>query len=253
MDISDAVKECERRFENICFILDGDAFYGDVIHKKSKETECVCIRDRMIFGKVVPNITSYRFILNRIKANRIENINCVNVIEDILSIEKLTKFNAKTYILFQWEAMLDDIWRLFVQGFLRKKKGVEQIIVLKYCPDSNTVKTDFESISIKGSYNAFVDIVCKHKKISAENCGITPETIDLLIDINSKKSKISDYIMSNFIDENDLKNSCKKIRSSPEFCKSGLSEEVLFRLIYNAFMRDKNEKVAKKLLREWYR
>lgn len=253
MDISDAFKECERRFENICFILEGDAFNGDVIHKKSKDTECVCIRDRMTFGKVVPNITSYRFILNRIKANRIGNINCVNVIEDILSIEKLTHLNAKTYILFQWEGMLDDIWRLFVQGFLEKKKGVGQIIVLKYCPDSNTVKTDFESISIKGSYNAFVDIVCKHKKISAENYGITPKTIDLLIDINSRKSKISDYIMSDFIDENDLKNSCKKIQGVSKFYKYGLLEEDLFRLTYTAFMKDKNEKAAKKLLREWYR
>lgn len=253
MDISDAFKECERRFENICFILEGDALYGDVGHQKSKDTECVCIRDRMIFGKVVPNITSSRFILNRKKANRIGNINCVDIIEDILSIEKLTHLNAKTYILFQWEGMLDYIWRLFVQGFLEKKKGVEQIIVLKYCPDSNTIKNDFESISIKGSYNAFVDIVCKHKKISAENYGITPETIDLLIDVNNKKSKISDYIMSNFIDENDLKNSCIKIRSCSKFYKYGLSEDDWVRLIYNAFMRGKNEKTAKRLLREWYR
>ena len=101
--------------------------------------------------------------------------------------------------------------------------------VSKY-PDSNIVKTDFESISIKGSYNAFVDIVCKHKKVPAESYGITPETIDLLIDINSRKSKASDYIMSDFMDENDLKNSYKKIRSCSKFYKYGLSEDDCFQV-----------------------
>ena len=252
MDIRDAIVECSKRYEKICFILEGNAFLGDVIHSKSADSECVSISDRMIYGSVSSSIPSYRFVVNRIKANTLKK-DYQNSVEDILSINNLKESKYENYVLFQFDFLLDDIWKLFLLSFLEKNKKAEYVFILKYLHEENTVKTNFEKVYVKGAYYALKNIICKRKKIPAEQYGVSEETVDFMIDINNKKSKVLEHIFNHYIDEKDLKKSYFNFRSKSEFSKYGLSEFDFYKLMYEFLIVNKKEKIANDFLKNYFK
>ncbi len=250
-----AVRACCEKYGDVCFVLEGNSLYTSVIKNMSHGSECISICDRMIYGKVSRNAYSYNFIRNRIKANLFmdfkEEYNGANIVNDIVSLQKLKAAKGKKYILIQWGTPIDDIWRIFVQGLLGKNKMTNEIVLLKICDDGCIIKSEFESLNISGAYDAFKNVVCRRKKTTPNNYGISEETMDFLIDINSKDSKILKYIRENIIDENDLAASYLKFCADDKINKFGLSEFDFYKLMYDKMIKDGEENLAKKFAKTY--
>ncbi len=253
--IHEMVKECCKRYDDICFVLEGNALYGDVIHSMSKDAMCIPVCDRMIYGKVTPSFGSKKFIINRIKANSFmhygERYNSENIISDILSLQKLSEVKDKTIILIQWNFSLDDFWRLFIQAYIEKYKLAETVIILNFNNSDYTIKTDFQNVEIKGSYEAFCDVVCKRKEISLESFKINDETIEFFMDINSTKGKVIRYIRENLIDEEKLNLSYFNYLKDRKVKKFGLTDFDFYKLVYDEMIKRGEEKLAKKFAKTW--
>ena len=255
LPINEAIKECCKRFDNICFVLEGNALYGSIVNNMSKTDICIPICDRMIYGKATPSFNSKRFILNRIKANSFmnygEGYSSSNLVSDILSLQKLLEIKDKTIILIQWNLLLDDLWRLFVQAYIERYKLTEKVIILNFNNSDCTIETDFQNVKIKGSYEAFCNVVCKRKRMSLEQFGITNETTDFFLDINSNSSKVLRYVRANLVHKEDLKMSYFNYLKDNKINKFGLSDFDFYKLVYNQMINDGEEKLAKKFAKTW--
>lgn len=257
LSIQRAIKECCERYNDVCYVLEGDSLYGDVIRNMTNDSMCVTICDRMIHGKVMPEFRTYKFVLNRIKANSFINYkvgyNGENIVSDIISMENMIRQRNKKFVLIQWDFLLDDLWRLFAQALLEKNNLTKEIILLKFYSEKDIIKTDFEPVNIKGSYEAFKDTICKHRKKPLKDYGISEETIDFFIDIKLKKSKVLRYIRKNIIDENNLSMSYLNYLKDDNINKFGLSDFDFYKLMYEKLKTDGEDKLAEKFARTWRR
>ncbi|MBR5479280.1 MAG: hypothetical protein IKU84_03795 [Clostridia bacterium] len=253
--INEVIDECCRRYDNICFVAEGDTLYGDIINNMSKDSVCIPIWDRMIYGKVSPSFNSRSSIINRINANSFVDYggmyNSAGIVSDILAFQKLSKAKSKTIILIQWGLLLDDLWRLFMQAYIEKYKLAEKVLILKFNHVDCTAKTDFQSVRIQGSYKAFCEVICKRNRTSLEQFGIDDETVDFFLDINSHTSKVAKYIREKLIDEENLSSSYLNYLKDNKINKFGLTEADFYKLVYDEMVRRKELKLANKFAKTW--
>lgn len=253
--IDEAIKECCKRYDDVCFVLEGNSLYGDVVNNMSKDSICIPVCDRMIYGKVTSDFNSKRFILNRIKANSFmsyrEGYNSENIVSDILSLQKLLNSKDKTFVLIQWNLMLDNLWRLFVQAYIEKYELAEKVIILNFDNNACVIKADFQNVKIKGSYESFCEVVCKRKRISLKQFGISDETIGFFLDINSDTSRVLRYIRNYLVHEDELGMSYFYYLKDNKINKFGLSDFDFYKLVYKQMIKDGEEKLAKKFAKTW--
>lgn len=248
--LSDAIKYCCNNYTDICFILEGNSLYGDVLKTMNKNSMCITICDRMIYGKTTTLFRSHKFILNRIKANSFINhpmhLIGADIISDVLSLEKLLNLRNKKFVLIQSSFLLDDIWRLFIQAYLEKNNLATEIMFIKYNTLHKTGTTLY-AINISTSLNGFKNAICLCKKISLSNFDIPSKALAVYHDINSPNSYILAYIVTNHINENDLQASYFNYLKDAKTNMLGLTDFDFYKLIYDKLKIQNNHQLAQKL------
>lgn len=255
LSIDEMIKECCKRYDNICFVSEGTTLYGDIIRNMPTESVGISIWDRMIYGKVLSSFNTKAFILGRIMANSFmnygEEYNAAGIVSDILSLQKLSKVKNKTIVLVQWDLFLDDLWRLFVQAYIEKYKLADKVLILKFNHVNCMVKTDFQYTEIEGSYAAFCEVVCKRKRASLQQFGITDATVDFFLDINSNASGVCSYLRNNLLCEKNLSLSYFNYLKDDKVNGFGLTESDFYKLLYDEMVKRGEIPLANRFAKTW--
>lgn len=250
MRIKDALQKVIERSTNAVFVAEGDMFRGEVkLCPNSDKAKFIYVRDDFCIGKSSPDLLSDEFVALRAEGEPFP-LNPPSAVERYKErclpalIELQECKNAQIYLL-QWDDYISQIWQLAMQAVI-EQNGLSNRVTRLRIDDSFLMSDCDDDILIDGSYEAYCEIICRHRNMSAEKFLIDPAAVECYLDINSPDGKLRDYIRNV---STQFENPCRAVW--PFFCdfpEWGVSDSAFLRFAMETLSED--EKYAEKF-KQW--
>ena len=198
MMIKDALQKVIERSTNAVFVVDGDVLRGDIkLCPNSDKAKFIYVRDNFCIGKSSPDLLSDEFVALRAEGEP-HPLNPPSAVERykerclpaLLELQECK--NAQIYLL-QWDGYISQIWQLAMQAVI-EQNGLTNRVTRLRIDDSVLMSDCDDDILIDGSYEAYCEIICRHRSMSVEKFMIDPAAVECYLDINSPDGKLRDYI-----------------------------------------------------------
>lgn len=251
MKVENAVQKIIEYSTNAVFVVEGNILRGSIrLCPNMNDAKFIYVNDDMYFGRTVPDILSSEFV--EWEAKTLNNpfgksYTAEKYKQECITLKDFCEYKNVEIILLQFNCYRSQIWQLAMQAYI-EQLGITNHIKRLCIDDSSFCINSVNNIDIDGSYNAFSDLVCRHKYINSERYLIESDTIECYLDLNSPNGELRDYVRnvsSQF--ENPFRAYVKFLNDFPKW---GLSDDSFFKIAIETPSKD--EKYAD-TIRNWKR
>lgn len=249
--ICEAIEALLQKHSNAVFLVNGTSFYGE-LHKFScaDREKFLMIGDYMATGAVDREILSEKYIEMRTKefndpwgeiyTKQEYERDCVS------KLRSLAKREKAEVILVQFDCLVSQIWQLTMQAYVEQIGISDHVTRLVFCHDFSVGENN--RIFILGSYDAYCQLMCQHKKIDVSRFMITHAAVDCYLAIHTTENIFKEYILKKSATFDTPYSAF--IAFSKDFPQWGLEDRDFMRIAYNTMCASGRYKdVAKRWMR----
>lgn len=202
MTLKNAIHEIIKKNPTATFLVDGDTLRGDIrSYKCPNSAKFIFVRDYLATGTVAPIFLSEEFIALRTEAwnNPYDTEPYITEkyeVECASALRELSEIKPTDIILVQFDCYVSQIWQLTMQAYIEQLGIAGSVKRLCFYDDCKTdfYVSHFDEISVKGAYEVYCQLVCRHEPRDLAKYLIDAEAVDCYLDINSPAGPLREYI-----------------------------------------------------------